>query len=85
MDSNLQQGIDNLRSMEKDRGAVPHKKIDTDARSTSDFLDDMTDDDSDMGFDQQMLNNIIGDLAEEALGENSGHYSDFKLSLRKEQ
>jgi hypothetical protein len=25
-----------------------------------------------------LLNNIIGDLAEEVLGENSGHYSDFK-------
>jgi hypothetical protein len=73
--SNLQQGLDNLRSMEKDRGAVPHKKIDTEARSNSEFLDD---DDSDMGFDQQVLNNIIGDLAEEALGENSAHYSDFK-------
>jgi hypothetical protein len=79
MGSNLQQGIDNLRTIwRRIEGQYHIKKIDTDARSNSEFFVDMTDDDSDLGFDQQVLNNIIGDLAEEALGENSGHYSDFK-------
>jgi hypothetical protein len=43
----------------------------------------MTDEDNDIGFDHQPLNNIIGENAEDALGEDSGQWSDIKAVPRK--
>jgi hypothetical protein len=38
----------------------------------------MSDDDSGIGFDHQTLNHVIGVTAEDALGEDSSHWSHFK-------
>jgi hypothetical protein len=81
--SNVKQGVRNIKRLEADR--LEHDN-DQAHRETSPHIEtknDISDDDSDFGIDQQAIQHLVGDIANDILDDAGSPLTDFKPGSKK--
>lgn len=79
----VSKGIKNIKKVECDRLVPPPQKEQSENVPHVFLGDDASYNDSDIGLDHQAIMRLVGSVADDTLGKDRGHWSDFKTVPRK--
>lgn len=79
----VSKGITNIKQIEYDILVLAPQKEQSENVPLDLLVDDASDNDSDIGLDHHAIMHLVGGIADDALEEDGGHWSDFKADPRK--
>jgi hypothetical protein len=83
MGKDINASVSNLKALEYERLEQASKSAPIRTSKICDSDDNISDTDSDLGWNQQAIQHLVGDIADDILNTNGSRFDDFNLGNRK--
>jgi predicted ATPase len=83
MGKDINVSVSNLKALEYERLEQASKSAPIRTSKICDSDDNISDTDSDLGWNQQAIQHLVGDIADDILNTNGSRFDDFNLGNRK--
>jgi hypothetical protein len=83
MGKDINASVSNLKALEYERLEQASKSAPIRTSKICDSDDNISDTDSDLGWNQQAIQHLVGDIADDILNNNGSRFDDFNLGNRK--